>query len=353
MARDDRHIAKWLRMRNYLCSSTTRTASPGAMAHEPLETFRPPPPRPRSRPLDPIRSRPSQNRGASHGTETVIRTRLVAGVAALCLGLVGMAVVTDLTATDAGSAEAQPTAEVHKNAGRVADAQQAKASAERTERADALFERAVKSTEVASDLRVAAAELESRRRAADAEAAKQAAEQKAAEVKATSADRIAKAKAAAKAEKAAELAADREEVATPTTTRASEPAAPAPSTGPSEAELAATAQQAADAKQAADTKTWMDAAKAKNDAAAASASAPVGEPWVSLAQCESSGDWAINSGNGYYGGLQFNLGTWRSYGGQGLPNDNSPAQQIEIAKRVQAKQGWGAWPACSRKIGLR
>ena len=150
--------------------------------------------------MDPIRSRPSRNRGASHGTETVIRTRLVAGVAALCLGLVGMAVVTDLTATDAGSAEAQPTAEVHKNAGRVADAQQAKASAERTERADALFERAVKSTEVASDLRVAAAELESRRRAADAEAAKQAAEQKAAEVKATSADRIAKAKAAAKAE---------------------------------------------------------------------------------------------------------------------------------------------------------
>lgn len=74
---------------------------------------------------------------------------------------------------------------------------------------------------------------------------------------------------------------------------------------------------------------------------------------MSLAQCESSGDWAINSGNGYYGGLQFNLGTWRSYGGQGLPNDNSPAQQIEIAKRVQAKQGWGAWPACSRKIGLR
>ncbi len=96
-----------------------------------------------------------------------------------------------------------------------------------------------------------------------------------------------------------------------------------------------------------------DAAKANNDRAAASAAAPIPEPWASLAQCESTGNWSINTGNGYYGGLQFNLGTWRSYGGQGMPHENTPAQQIEIAKRVQAKQGWGAWPACTRKIGLR
>lgn len=82
-------------------------------------------------------------------------------------------------------------------------------------------------------------------------------------------------------------------------------------------------------------------------------SAAIPAPWAALAQCESTGNWAINTGNGYYGGLQFNLETWQAYGGEGMPHESSPTQQIEIAKRVQAKQGWGAWPACSRKIGLR
>lgn len=75
--------------------------------------------------------------------------------------------------------------------------------------------------------------------------------------------------------------------------------------------------------------------------------------WDQLAQCESGGNWAINTGNGYYGGLQFSLRTWRAFGGQGYPHQNSRAEQIRVAERTQASQGWGAWPACSRKLGLR
>jgi uncharacterized protein YabE (DUF348 family) len=78
-----------------------------------------------------------------------------------------------------------------------------------------------------------------------------------------------------------------------------------------------------------------------------------GGVWDRLAQCESGGNWSINTGNGFYGGLQFSLGTWRAYGGSGMPNKASKATQIAIAKKVQADAGWGAWPACSRKLGLR
>ncbi|HEX2075468.1 MAG TPA: transglycosylase family protein [Geodermatophilus sp.] len=78
-----------------------------------------------------------------------------------------------------------------------------------------------------------------------------------------------------------------------------------------------------------------------------------GSVWDQLAQCESGGNWAINTGNGYYGGLQFSLSTWRAYGGTGMPHENTREQQIAIAERVQDAQGWGAWPSCSRKLGLR
>jgi uncharacterized protein YabE (DUF348 family) len=75
--------------------------------------------------------------------------------------------------------------------------------------------------------------------------------------------------------------------------------------------------------------------------------------WDSLAQCESGGNWAINTGNGYYGGLQFNLGTWQSYGGSGLPSNNSREEQIRIATLVRnASGGYGAWPACAASLGL-
>ena len=84
-----------------------------------------------------------------------------------------------------------------------------------------------------------------------------------------------------------------------------------------------------------------------------SASVATGSVWDRLAQCESSGNWSMNSGNGFYGGLQFMLSTWRAYGGKGYPHQNSRAQQIAIAQKLQASAGWGQWPACSRKLGLR
>jgi uncharacterized protein YabE (DUF348 family) len=79
-----------------------------------------------------------------------------------------------------------------------------------------------------------------------------------------------------------------------------------------------------------------------------------GSVWDQLAQCESGGNWSINTGNGYYGGLQFNLGTWQAYGGQGLPNENSREQQIAVAEKLRAANGgsYGAWPHCSGELGL-
>ena len=75
--------------------------------------------------------------------------------------------------------------------------------------------------------------------------------------------------------------------------------------------------------------------------------------WDSLAQCESGGNWAINTGNGYYGGLQFSLSTWRAYGGAGYPHQASRETQIAVATRLRdANGGYGAWPACSAELGL-
>lgn len=75
--------------------------------------------------------------------------------------------------------------------------------------------------------------------------------------------------------------------------------------------------------------------------------------WDRLAQCESGGNWATNTGNGYYGGLQFSLGTWQAYGGSGLPSNASRETQIAIATKVRnASGGYGAWPACAASLGL-
>ena len=77
-----------------------------------------------------------------------------------------------------------------------------------------------------------------------------------------------------------------------------------------------------------------------------------GTVWDQIAQCESGGNWAANTGNGYYGGLQFNPGTWASYGGQGMPHENSREQQIAVAERVAAAEGgYGAWPHCGAQFG--
>jgi uncharacterized protein YabE (DUF348 family) len=78
-----------------------------------------------------------------------------------------------------------------------------------------------------------------------------------------------------------------------------------------------------------------------------------GTVWDSLAQCEAGGNWATNTGNGYYGGLQFSLGTWQAYGGSGLPSGASRETQIAIATKVRdASGGYGAWPACAASLGL-
>lgn len=73
--------------------------------------------------------------------------------------------------------------------------------------------------------------------------------------------------------------------------------------------------------------------------------------WDAIAQCESGGNWSINTGNGYYGGLQFSLSTWRGYGGSGMPNNASRSEQIRIAEKVLAGQGIGAWPVCGARGG--
>ena len=83
--------------------------------------------------------------------------------------------------------------------------------------------------------------------------------------------------------------------------------------------------------------------------AAGSASAATASEWDAVAQCESGGNWSINTGNGYYGGLQFSASTWAAYGGTAYAStadQASKAQQIEIAEKVLASQGKGAWPHC-------
>lgn len=74
--------------------------------------------------------------------------------------------------------------------------------------------------------------------------------------------------------------------------------------------------------------------------------------WDRVAQCESGGVWSINTGNGYYGGLQFAHSTWKSHGGKGYAHQASKAEQIRIAEKVLRSQGPGAWPVCGRKAGL-
>ncbi|MHA2788415.1 resuscitation-promoting factor Rpf1 domain-containing protein [Corynebacterium sp. S7] len=85
------------------------------------------------------------------------------------------------------------------------------------------------------------------------------------------------------------------------------------------------------------------------------ASAAPDSDWDRLAQCESGGNWSINTGNGYHGGLQFSASTWQAYGGGEFAPYAYQAtreQQIYVAEKTLAGQGWGAWPACSAKLGL-
>ncbi|WP_121416581.1 transglycosylase family protein [Streptomyces sp. NBC_00271] len=89
-------------------------------------------------------------------------------------------------------------------------------------------------------------------------------------------------------------------------------------------------------------------------AATGNAAAADSGVWDRIAKCESGGNWHINTGNGYYGGLQFSAGTWRAYGGTAYASTAdkaSKAAQIAVATKVQNAQGWGAWPTCSARAG--
>ncbi|MBB4856595.1 uncharacterized protein YabE (DUF348 family) [Mycobacteroides chelonae] len=81
-----------------------------------------------------------------------------------------------------------------------------------------------------------------------------------------------------------------------------------------------------------------------------------GGAWDALAQCEAGGNWAINTGNGFYGGVQFDFGTWLAHGGgKYAPRADlaTREEQIAIAEKTLAAQGWGAWPVCSARVGAR
>ncbi|MGD0380549.1 MAG: transglycosylase family protein [Acidimicrobiales bacterium] len=81
-------------------------------------------------------------------------------------------------------------------------------------------------------------------------------------------------------------------------------------------------------------------------------SAASGGVWASLRRCESGGNYADNTGNGYYGAYQFSLATWRGLGFTGLPSAAAPAVQDRAAQELQARSGWGQWPSCSRQLRL-
>ncbi len=90
-------------------------------------------------------------------------------------------------------------------------------------------------------------------------------------------------------------------------------------------------------------------------ALAGNASAAPDSDWDRLAQCEAGGNWGINNGNGFQGGLQFSPSTWKAHGGgeyAANANQATREQQIAVAEKVLASQGWGAWPSCSANLGL-
>jgi resuscitation-promoting factor RpfA len=115
---------------------------------------------------------------------------------------------------------------------------------------------------------------------------------------------------------------------------------------------AASAPAAAAAPSTQAPATAPSAAQASAPVAPADTGTPV-STWDKVAQCESGGNWATSTGNGFHGGLQFTASTWRSFGGSGMPHQASRTEQIAVAERVLAAQGWKAWPACSHKLGLR
>lgn len=142
-----------------------------------------------------------------------------------------------------------------------------------------------------------------------------------------------------------------------------------PNPGPTPEKLAAEAKKKADeeaaakekaeAAAAAAAKKKEEAAKRKEEQTASRSEAPKSAPvtgddaFARLAKCESGGNAAINTGNGFYGAFQFDARTWRGNGGTGLPHQHSYEEQLRVAKNLQEARGWSPWPSCSKKLGLR
>jgi uncharacterized protein YabE (DUF348 family) len=139
----------------------------------------------------------------------------------------------------------------------------------------------------------------------------------------------------------------------------------------SSSKKASDSSSSAKAKSSDSSKSSKSAKSSKSSSSAASASKKSSEPkkssapsapsvsdgsvWDTIAQCESGGNWSINTGNGFKGGLQFTDSTWKAFGGGAYASSADKAsrsQQIAVAKKVQASQGWGAWPGCTSKLGI-
>jgi LysM repeat protein len=118
------------------------------------------------------------------------------------------------------------------------------------------------------------------------------------------------------------------------------------------AEVKAQVQTPQDESAAAAPQATEYVAPAPQQVSVAAPSVASGSVWDSIAACESGGNWAINTGNGFYGGLQFTLSSWAAVGGSGLPSNASREEQIMRGQMLQARQGWGAWPVCSIKAGV-
>jgi hypothetical protein len=130
--------------------------------------------------------------------------------------------------------------------------------------------------------------------------------------------------------------------------------APAPKPAPQQARAEAASSSSSSSSAARSSASSSAATRAPSKPS--QASAPASGAWQALAQCESGGNWSINTGNGYYGGLQFSASSWAGAGGTRyapLPHQATPAEQIATAEVLRANGGWGHWPACSSKLGLR
>lgn len=121
-------------------------------------------------------------------------------------------------------------------------------------------------------------------------------------------------------------------------------------------EAEAEAKKEAKAKEAKSKADAKDKKSSEDSSGGTTSTGGVSGVWSKLAKCESGGNWGINTGNGYYGGLQFTKATWDAQGGgkyAAFPHQASAAEQVAVASKLQKRAGWGQWPACTSKLGLR